>query len=195
MTASILPRGAARHRGRPQSGRQRVGGCRLAVTLMLAVTRRLLPADDYVRSGSWSAAKPSSLMSRSRQSGRRVGVYAWARSPQDRQPAAAFETEVGYFSRSRHDVPLAILPAWLRWRVVQRADDSGSRRRDTITVDAAILQKLGKEAFRQHLQRLGDRRAALVTALADKTIAGAGLDVYEQEPHAPTRSRRFRTWC
>src|SRR5580698_1887501 len=35
----------------------------LAVTLMLAVTRRLLPADDYVRSGNWSAAKPSSLMS------------------------------------------------------------------------------------------------------------------------------------
>src|ERR1700722_5776169 len=34
----------------------------LAVTLMLAVTRRLLPADDYVRSGNWSAAKPSSLM-------------------------------------------------------------------------------------------------------------------------------------
>jgi D-isomer specific 2-hydroxyacid dehydrogenase-like protein len=30
----------------------------LAVTLMLAVTRRLLPADQYVRSGKWSAAKP-----------------------------------------------------------------------------------------------------------------------------------------
>src|SRR5258707_6495915 len=34
----------------------------LAVTLMLAVTRRLLPADQYVRSGNWSAAKPSPLM-------------------------------------------------------------------------------------------------------------------------------------
>jgi len=33
----------------------------LAVTLMLAVTRRLLPADQYVRSGNWSAAKPSPL--------------------------------------------------------------------------------------------------------------------------------------
>ena len=34
----------------------------LAVTSMLAVTRRLLPADQYVRSGNWSAAKPSPLM-------------------------------------------------------------------------------------------------------------------------------------
>ena len=34
----------------------------LAVTLMLAVTRRLLPADDYVRSGGWAGAKPSPRM-------------------------------------------------------------------------------------------------------------------------------------
>src|SRR5260370_29770657 len=34
----------------------------LAVTLMLAVTRRLLPADGYVLSGNWSAAKPSPLL-------------------------------------------------------------------------------------------------------------------------------------
>ena len=48
----------------------------LAVTLMLAATRRLLPADDYVRSGDWSGAKPSSLMSpQPGNPGRRVGVY------------------------------------------------------------------------------------------------------------------------
>src|SRR5450631_3286690 len=34
----------------------------LAVTLMLAVTRRILPADNYVRSGNWVAGKPSPLM-------------------------------------------------------------------------------------------------------------------------------------
>src|SRR5450755_4557219 len=31
----------------------------IAVTLMLAVTRRLIVADAYVRSGDWAAAKPS----------------------------------------------------------------------------------------------------------------------------------------
>src|SRR6202023_378078 len=34
----------------------------LAVTLMLAVTRRLMPADEYVRNGNWANANPSPLM-------------------------------------------------------------------------------------------------------------------------------------
>src|ERR1700736_2320807 len=72
----------------------------LAMTLMLAVTRRLLPADDYVRSGSWSAAKTSPLMSA--QPGnprRRVGVYGMGEIGRKiASRAAAFETEVGYFS-------------------------------------------------------------------------------------------------
>src|ERR1700738_143602 len=48
----------------------------LAVTLMLAVTRRLLPADEYVRNGNWANAKPSPLMRpQPGNPGRRVGVY------------------------------------------------------------------------------------------------------------------------
>src|SRR3981081_3049467 len=47
----------------------------IAVTLMLAVTRRLLPADDYVRSGNWAAAKPSPMMRpQPGMRGRRGGV-------------------------------------------------------------------------------------------------------------------------
>ena len=34
-------------------------------------------------------------------------------------------------------------------------------------------------------------QAALVAALADKTIAGAGLDVYAKEPHAPDALTAF----
>ncbi|MBN9000917.1 MAG: 2-hydroxyacid dehydrogenase, partial [Rhizobiales bacterium] len=48
----------------------------LALTLMLAVTRRLVPADAYVRSGDWAAATPSPQMApRPGNPGRRVGVY------------------------------------------------------------------------------------------------------------------------
>ena len=47
----------------------------LAVTLMLAVTRRLLPADNYVRSGNWSSGKPSPLMRpQPGNPGRRIGL-------------------------------------------------------------------------------------------------------------------------
>ena len=34
----------------------------IAMILMLTVTRRLLAADNYVRSGDWAAAKPSPMM-------------------------------------------------------------------------------------------------------------------------------------
>src|SRR5882757_998707 len=85
----------------------------LAVTLMLAVTRRLLPADNYVRSGSWAAAKPSPLMRpQPGNPGRRVGVYGMGEIGRKiASRVAAFETDVAYFSRSRHDVPYQYLPS------------------------------------------------------------------------------------
>src|SRR5438445_13673385 len=118
----------------------------LAVTLMLAVTRRLLPADNYVRSGSWSAAKPSPLMRpQPGNPGRRVGVYGMGEIGRKiASRMAAFETEVGYFSRSRHDVPYQYLPsleALAEWcgvlMIAVRAGADTHR-----AVDASILRKL-----------------------------------------------------
>src|SRR5258708_14724666 len=85
----------------------------LAVTSMLAVTRRLLPADEYVRSGNWSAAKPSPLMSpQPGNPGRRLGVFGMgAIGRKIASPVAAFETDVVYCSRSRHAVPYQYLPS------------------------------------------------------------------------------------
>ena len=53
-------------------------------------------------------------------------------------------------------------------------------------VDADILSKLGKDGYVVNIARgsVIDQQA-LVAALTDKTIAGAGLDVYAREPHAP----------
>jgi lactate dehydrogenase-like 2-hydroxyacid dehydrogenase len=53
-------------------------------------------------------------------------------------------------------------------------------------VDAKILRKLGKDGYVVNISRgsVIDQQA-LIAALTDKTIAGAGLDVYEKEPHAP----------
>ena len=121
--------------------------------------------------------------------GRRVGVYGMGEIGRKiAARVAAFETEVGYFSRSRHDVPYQYLPsleALAEWcSVLMIAVRAGA---DTHhAVDADILRKLGSGRLcRQHLARLGDRPGGAGRALADKTIAGAGLDVYEKEPHAP----------
>ena len=162
----------------------------IAVILMLAVTRRLLPADDYVRSGGWSSAKPSPMMRpQAGMRGRRIGVYGMGEIGRKiAARVAAFETEVGYFSRSRHDVPYQYLPsleALADWcSVLMIAVRAGA---DTHhAVDAAILKRLGADGHVVNISRgsVIDQQA-LVAALADNTIAGAGLDVFEQEPHAP----------
>jgi hydroxypyruvate reductase len=168
----------------------------LAVTLMLAVTRRLLPADEFVRNGSWSEAKPSPLLRpQPGNPGRRVGVYGMGEIGRKiASRVAAFETEVGYFSRSRHDVSYQYCPsleALAEWcSVLMIAVRAGP---DTHhAVNAGILQKLGKDGYVVNISRGSViDQAALVTALADKTIAGAGLDVFEREPHMPDALTAF----
>jgi lactate dehydrogenase-like 2-hydroxyacid dehydrogenase len=168
----------------------------LAVTLMLAVTRRLLPADEYVRSGNWSATKPSPLMRpQVGNPGRRVGVYGMGEIGRKiASRVAAFEIEVAYFSRSKHDVPYSYLPsleALAEWcSVLMIAVRAGA---DTHhAVDADILRKLGKDGYVVNISRGSViDQAALIAALADGSIAGAGLDVYETEPHAPDALTAF----
>jgi hydroxypyruvate reductase len=168
----------------------------LAVTLMLAVTRRLLPADDYVRSGNWAAAKPSPLMRpQPGNPGRRVGVYGMGEIGRKiAVRVAAFETEVAYYSRSRHDVPYQYLPsleALAEWcSVLMIAVRAGA---DTHhAVDANILRKLGKDGYIVNIARGSViDQAALVAALTEEAIAGVGLDVFDKEPHAPDALTAF----
>ena len=59
-------------------------------------------------------------------------------------------------------------------------------------VNADILKKLGADGYVVNIARgsVIDQQA-LVAALADQSIAGAGLDVYEKEPHAPDALTAF----
>src|ERR1700742_3545126 len=129
----------------------------IAVTLMLAATRRLLVADDYARSGNWAAAKPSPMMRpQPGMRGRRVGVYGMGEIGRKiAARCAAFESEVGYFSRSRHDVPYRYFPsleALAEWcSVLMIAVRAGA---DTHhVVDASILKKLGEDGYVVNISR------------------------------------------
>jgi hydroxypyruvate reductase len=162
----------------------------IAVTLMLAATRRLLVADDYVRGGSWAAAKPSPMMRpQAGMPGRKIGVYGMGEIGRKiAARVASFETEVGYFSRSRHDVPYRYFPtleALAEWCSVLMIAVRASSDTHHV-VDANILSKLGKDGYVVNIARgsVIDQQA-LIAALTDQTIAGAGLDVYAKEPHAP----------
>jgi lactate dehydrogenase-like 2-hydroxyacid dehydrogenase len=59
-------------------------------------------------------------------------------------------------------------------------------------VNADILGRLGEDGYVVNISRGSViDQAALVAALAGKTIAGAGLDVYAKEPHSPDALTAF----
>ena len=168
----------------------------IAVILMLAATRRLLAADNYVRSGDWAAAKPSPMMRpQPGMPGRKVGVYGMGEIGRKiAARVAAFEAEVGYFSRSRHDVPYQYFPtleALADWcSVLMIAVRAGADTHHVVNAD--ILKRLGEDGCVVNIARGSViDQAALIEALTDKTIAGAGLDVYAKEPHAPDALTAF----
>jgi lactate dehydrogenase-like 2-hydroxyacid dehydrogenase len=162
----------------------------IAVTLMLAAVRRLPVADQYVRSGDWAAAKPSPMMRpQAGMRGRKIGVYGMGEIGRKiAARVAAFETEIGYFSRSRHDVPYQYFPtleALADWcSVLMIAVRAGGDTNHKVNAD--ILRRLGGDGFVVNISRGSViDEGALVAALSDRTIAGAGLDVFASEPHAP----------
>jgi lactate dehydrogenase-like 2-hydroxyacid dehydrogenase len=168
----------------------------LAVTLMLAATRHLIPADEFVRSGSWAASKPSPLLRpQPGNTGRRVGIYGMGEIGRKiAARMAAFEAEVGYFSRSRQEVPYRYFPGleeladWCSVLMIAVRASAETHH----AVNAGVLRKLGKDGYVINIARGSViDEAALVAAIADNTIAGAGLDVFEREPHAPDALTAF----
>lgn len=163
----------------------------VAVMLMLATTRRLVVADRYVRDGSWAEAKPSPLMKPPPSlGGCKVGVYGMgAIGRKIAARVAAFETDIGYFSRTRYDdLPYRYfqsLDALAEWcTVLMIAVRAGAE--TTHAVNADLLKKLGPDGHVVNISRGSViDQAALLSALKDGSIAGAGLDVFETEPHVP----------
>jgi hydroxypyruvate reductase len=160
------------------------------MTLMLATTRRILVADQYVRSGDWAASKPSPMMRpQVGMPGRRIGIYGMGEIGRKiAARCASFESEVGYFSRSKYDLPYQYFPtleALADWcSVLMIAVRAGVETQHAVSAD--ILKRLGADGYVVNISRgsVIDEKA-LVLALTEKTIAGAGLDVYDKEPHAP----------
>ncbi|UGV27207.1 2-hydroxyacid dehydrogenase [Rhodopseudomonas boonkerdii] len=169
----------------------------LALTLMLAVTRRVIPADQYVRAGGWSDRKPSPLMApQPGNPGRKVGVYGMGEIGRKiASRVAAFECDVAYTNRTKYDeLPYRYEPdlaALVEWcDVLMIAVRAGKETQHII--DADMLKKLGPNGYVVNISRGSViDQAALVQALTDKTIAGAGLDVFEKEPHAPDALTAF----
>ena len=96
---------------------------------------------------------------------------------------------VGYHGRAAHDGvdrawfdTLGALAAWADALVVTVRADASNRH----AVDAGILRALGPDGHVVNVARGSViDEAALIDALAQGALAGAGLDVFEHEPDVP----------
>lgn len=164
-----------------------------AFGLMLDAARGFSAADRYVRRGAWrGAGTPASApfpLGR-KVSGSNLGIVGLGRIGRTvARRASGFEMTVRYHNRRPvADVPwgyepsLQALAEWADYLVVIAAGGAETRH----LIDEAVLNALGPRGFLVNVARgsVVDE-AALVRALAEKRIAGAGLDVFENEPEVP----------
>lgn len=160
----------------------------LAFGLLIDVSRGISFGDRLVRRGDWprNAAIPLTTQ----VTGKRLGILGLGRIGQAIvRRSVGFNMEVRYHSRRQvADAPwqyapsAAALAEWADFLVVACAGGPATRR----LVSAEVLEALGPRGFLINISRgsVVDE-AALVRALADKRIAGAALDVFENEPHVP----------
>lgn len=162
----------------------------LAIALMLSAARQIPAADRYVREANWSTKGPMPLARK--MSGARLGIVGMGRIGQAiAKRGLAFGMSVGYTARSRKaDLPFAFhadataLAAASDFLVVITPGGDGTRK----LINADVLKALGKDGYLINVARgsVVDE-AALMDALEQGTIAGAGLDVFENEPQVPAR--------
>ena len=162
----------------------------LAFTLLLAVARRLIEADRYVREGQWQYWQWGHMWG-TNPSGKTLGICGFGRIGQAvARRARGFNMRIIYYSLDR---PTPEQEKELGAQFVDR--DTLLRESDFLTlhvplapdthhlIGAAQFALMKPTAFLINTSRGSVvEEAALVEALQSKRIAGAGLDVFEFEP-------------
>jgi len=166
----------------------------LAIGLMLSVARRIPQADRYVREGRWAAEGPMPLARK--MSGARLGIVGLGRIGQAiARRAEAFGMKIAYTARhARPNLAYTYHPsakelaAQVDFLVVITPGGEGTRH----LINADVLQALGPRGYLINVARgtVVDEQA-LIAALQQGVIAGAGLDVYANEPQVPEALRKM----
>ncbi|KAJ8440028.1 hypothetical protein Cgig2_020516 [Carnegiea gigantea] len=159
----------------------------LAIGLMLAVCRRIPQCDRYVRAGLW---KKGNFRLTTRFSGKKVGIIGLGRIGMAiAKRAEAFNCSIAYYSRTKKaDSKYTYYPS-----VIELASNS-----DILAVACALTEETFHIVNRDVMNALGPKgflinigrgphvdEPELVSALVEGRLGGAGLDVFENEPHVP----------
>ncbi|MEU4838585.1 D-glycerate dehydrogenase [Nocardia testacea] len=168
----------------------------IALLLILAVARRCVEADTFVRSGEFHGWQPELLLGQD-VSGRTLGLAGFGRiaratarralafgmtvvfAPRPPGDRVVSQEELGEFAGRVQQLPWPELVATSDYLSLHVPLNAETRH----LVDESVLRSMKRSAILINTARgpIVDERA-LVAALRDGTIAGAGLDVYEDEP-------------
>jgi glyoxylate reductase len=172
----------------------------MTMALILAVPRRLTEGELVIREGRWEGWAPTWMLGR-RVSGKRLGIVGMGRIGQAvARRARAFNMSIHYHNRRRiHAEIEAELEA-----IYHESLDQMLARVDIVTIhcphtpatyhllSARRLKLLQPSAYIVNTAR-GEiiDEVALVKMLRNREIAGAGLDVFENEPAVNPKLRQL----
>ena len=159
----------------------------LAMGLVLSVGRTIPQADQFVRAGQW----PNGPLPLARKvSGARLGIVGLGRIGKAiAKRAAGFGMSIAYTARTEKTdsgytfyASAAALAAQVDFLVVITPGGAGTKH----LINAEVLKALGPRGFLINVARgsVVDEQA-VIDALQNGTIAGAGLDVFANEPNVP----------
>jgi lactate dehydrogenase-like 2-hydroxyacid dehydrogenase len=151
------------------------------------VSRELLPSERWARSGDWERTGNYPLTRSIRN--RTVGILGMGRIGQEiAATIRPFNPTILYHTRSPKDVSYEYVGSLVE--MARRSDvlivitPGGAATRHL--VDAEVLDALGPEGIVINVARgTVIDEAALVEALVEGRLGGAGLDVFEAEPKIP----------
>ncbi|WHO40424.1 D-glycerate dehydrogenase [Sphingobium sp. AP49] len=163
----------------------------MTMALILSVPRRLAEGEKLVRSGEWRGWSPSGMLGH-RIGGKKLGIIGMGRIGRAvARRAQAFGLSIAYHNRHRlpFEVEQELEAGW-------QADlDTLLRESDIVSIhcplnadsrrliDARRIALMRPDAYLINTSRAEiTDEPALIAALAEGRIAGAGLDVYAHEP-------------
>ena len=168
----------------------------MTMALIISVPRRLAEGEKLVRSGEWNGWSPGGMLGH-RIGGKVLGIVGMGRIGQAvAHRAKSFGLTIHYHNRRR-------LPVTVEERlgaVWQPDIDMLCRRADIISIHTPLnrdsrdlLSRQRISLLRSHVYLINASRGgivdehALVDALEEGRLAGAGLDVWEHEPRIDPR--------
>ena len=163
----------------------------LGVAMMLAQARGVVPAEQWVRDGSWSSIGPFGLQSRAH--GKKAGILGMGRiGAEVARRLRAFDIDVAYTNRSPREayneftfiadpIELARQSDFL---FVTLAASAETRH----IVNKQVIEALGPDGMLINLSRAANvDETALLDALENGRLGSAALDVFEDEPNLDPR--------